>query len=68
MRQGGSESEGVKELVREGERVEPSEVPTKFEKYDLNNETCILEASKCRGIMMEMERERGKVRKDHLYL
>ena len=58
----------MREVVREGERVKLSEVPTKFEKYDLNNETCILEASKCRGIMMEMERERGEVRKDHLYL
>ena len=58
----------MRELVRKGERVEPSEVPTKFEKYDLNNETCILEASKWRGIMMEMERKRGKVRKDYLYL
>ena len=27
MRQGGSESEGVRELVREGDREEPSEVP-----------------------------------------
>ena len=28
VRQGGSE--GVRELVRKGEKVEPSEVPTKF--------------------------------------